>query len=295
MSDLEAIRAGRAFSAHGSHGFLEVAGRDALALLQNTITQDVASLEIGASAPSLMLTPKGRPLADMTVVRLADDAFLAICEPEVQDALAQTLRRYRLASKAAIDDVRPSTRMLEIFGELRPVVADGLAIEGPLGPAVVGNPLAIASAGEQLASRGYREISPVARELHRIEIGVPRFGRDFDESTLPAEAGLTERAIAFEKGCYIGQEPVARLHYRGHPNRRLWRLELDGPIELPATLQQDERSVGRVTSSAVLPDGRVVALGYVRREIDAAGTPLAALGAGESRTARLVGLAGARP
>jgi len=90
-------------------------------------------------------------------------------------------------------------------------------------------------------------------ELRRIEAGVPRWGRELDERVLPAEAGLDETHISFTKGCYPGQEPVARLHYRGHVNRKLRVVELD-----------DDATVERVTSTARRPDGTVVALAYVR-------------------------------
>ena len=90
-------------------------------------------------------------------------------------------------------------------------------------------------------------------ELRRIEAGVPRWGHELDDRVLPAEAGLDETHVSFTKGCYPGQEPIARLHYRGHVNRKLQVVELD-----------DETSVERVTSSARRPDGSVVALAYVR-------------------------------
>ena len=106
-------------------------------------------------------------------------------------------------------------------------------------------------------------------ELLRILAGTPRFGREIDERVLPAEAGLTERAISFTKGCYPGQEPVARLHYRGHANRALRVFELDGD-EVPgydADVLHAGKAVGRVTSAARRPVGGVVALAYIRVEV----------------------------
>jgi folate-binding protein YgfZ len=125
---------------------------------------------------------------------------------------------------------------------------------------------------------------------------VPRFGVDFDGSNLPAEAGVVERAVSFTKGCYIGQEPIVRLAHRGHANRELRRLRLDEPVELPATLLDGEREVGRVTSTASLPEGGAAALGYVRRAVED-GAPLVALGArGERVVARDAGrVAAGRP
>jgi folate-binding protein YgfZ len=105
-------------------------------------------------------------------------------------------------------------------------------------------------------------------EWLRVRAGTPRAGREIDDRVLPAEAGLTERAVSFTKGCYPGQEPVARLHYRGHANRGLRVLELDTEDvpEADAELLYDGRAVGRITSSAKR-NGVVIALGYVRREV----------------------------
>jgi folate-binding protein YgfZ len=104
-------------------------------------------------------------------------------------------------------------------------------------------------------------------ELRRIEAGVPRWEREIDDRILPAEAGLDETHVSFSKGCYPGQEPVARLHFRGHPNRALRVLELEELPEHDASLLHDGREVGRVTSAARREDGTVVAVAYVRTEV----------------------------
>jgi tRNA-modifying protein YgfZ len=104
-------------------------------------------------------------------------------------------------------------------------------------------------------------------EVRRIESGVPRWEHEIDDRILPAEAGLDETHVSFSKGCYPGQEPVARLHYRGHPNRGLRVVELDEVPEQNAALLHDEREVGRVTSAAQRADGSVVGLAYVRTEV----------------------------
>ena len=109
-----------------------------------------------------------------------------------------------------------------------------------------------------------------AYDVLRIEAGMPRFGAEIDEQVMPAEAGVVDRAVSFTKGCYIGQEPVARLHYRGHANRGLRSILLDGTLpEAGATVEVDGREVGRITSAAESPTiGRAVALAIVRREVD---------------------------
>src|SRR5437764_777092 len=104
-------------------------------------------------------------------------------------------------------------------------------------------------------------------ELRRVAAGVPRWGRELDDRVLPAEAGLEETHISFSKGCYPGQEPVARLHYRGHPNRALRVLRLDEVPDYDAELVHEGKVVGRVTSAVRTGDGSVLALGYVRVEV----------------------------
>ena len=110
-------------------------------------------------------------------------------------------------------------------------------------------------------------IGAETRETLRIERGLPRFGIDFDDSNLPAEAGVVERAISFTKGCYIGQEPIVRLRTAATPTASCAGCSWPSSPALPATLHEGEREVGRITSSAGLPEGGAAALGYVRRAV----------------------------
>ena len=184
------------------------------------------------------------------------------------------LRRYRLASRAEIAPVTGELSLLE-----RPLAAPGEGWHaGPLGALLLADPEAAQAAWDAALADGAVPIGAETRETLRIEQGLPRFGVDFDGSNLPAEAGVVERAISFTKGCYIGQEPIVRLAHRGHANRELRRLRLAASPELPATLLDGERDVGRVTSSAGLPEGGAAALGYVRRAV-ADGAALVALDA----------------
>jgi folate-binding protein YgfZ len=132
--------------------------------------------------------------------------------------------------------------------------ATGFPTDWPGAHEAVDANLAVTLTGEEL-------------ELRRIEDGVPRWEHELDDRILPAEAGLDRTHISFSKGCYPGQEPVARLHFRGHPNRGLRVLELDELPEYDAPLLHEGREVGRVTSAARRPDGTVVALAYVRTEV----------------------------
>lgn len=138
---------------------------------------------------------------------------------------------------------------------------------------------------EALLDAGAIEAGQEAAEILRVEAGIPRFGAEMGPDTMPAEAGIVERAVSFEKGCYIGQEPVARLHYRGRPNRRLRGLELSAPAEAGTSLRLGEKEVGRIGSACVSPARGPIALAIVRREAE----PGAELAVGEDGvTARVI-------
>jgi aminomethyltransferase len=267
-----AARDGSAVADRSARGFLRVHGRDAAKLLQSIVTNDVEALGEGESAFAFLLTPRGRPLADLRVVRTGADAFLLDCEAPAHDVVALALRRYRLAAQAQIEDAREAVAAVAVFGVEDLPGEDGLVrVPSLLGVDLVGDAPAVRAAWDRLVAGGARPIGAEAYEALRVVAGVPRLGWEIDESVLPAETGLVERAVSFTKGCYIGQEPVARLHYRGHANRTLRRLVLDDGAapDLPASVATAGKDVGRVTSAVVPPDasGAPVALAYVRREV----------------------------
>ena len=119
-----------------------------------------------------------------------------------------------------------------------------------------------------LVAAGAVETGEAAAEVVRVEHGRPRYGVDLDDSVIPQEAGLNERAVSFTKGCYVGQETVARLFYRGKPNRHLRGLKLSAPVEPGTTLVLGEKEVGRVTSAVVSPVHGPIALAIVRRQAE---------------------------
>lgn len=226
--------------------FLRVAGPDAADYLERMLTNEVEALGVGESCEALLLTPKGRVIAPMRVVRRADADFLLLTEPESAGQLSAELQRMRFAAKVEIEPEEHRSYLL--LGD----------VNGGVPNADYGIP-----AGEILdADRpALPELSEEELEALRIGAGKPRFGREVDGSILPAEAGLDETHISFTKGCFPGQEPVARLHYRGHPNRRLRVLEVDA-AEPGTELVWEGKVVGRVTSA--VPG---LALGYVRSEV----------------------------
>jgi folate-binding protein YgfZ len=221
------------------------------------VSNDVEALAAGEACEALLLTPKARIVAPLTVLRRGEDDFLLLTEPELGDRVASVLLRGRFAARAEIaPEAHESTLVL---GEGRP---PGAVPNGDYGvPAYELLDAPPPSGSEEIATEELERLRIVAR--------TPRWGRELDDRVLPAEAGLEERAISFTKGCYPGQEPVARLHYRGHPNRGLRVLSLEG-AELPlydAELQLDGKAVGRVTSAVPDGGGGVLALAYVRREV----------------------------
>ena len=227
--------------------FVRVAGPDACDYLQRMVSNDVEALAPGEACPALLLTAKARVIAPLVVLRRADEDFLLLTEPGLGDVVRTQLTRMRLRAQCEIE--REEHESVLVFGG-----AEGFATDWP-------------GAREALDSGLEPTLAAAELELRRIESRVPRWEREIDDRILPAEAGLDATHVSFSKGCYPGQEPVARLHFRGHPNRGLRVLELDELPEYDAPLLHEGREVGRVTSAARREDGRVVVLAYVRTEV----------------------------
>jgi folate-binding protein YgfZ len=228
-------------------GFVAVRGPDAASYLQAMVSNDVEALGIGDACEALLLTPKARVIAPLVVLRRGVDDFLLLTEDGLGDAVRVALVRSRFAAKCAIEP--EAHDVVVVLGDASGIPTSDYGVE----------------AYEVLDQALEPTVDEDELELLRIRAGTPRFGREIDDRVLPAEAGLDARAIDFEKGCYPGQEPIARQHYRGRVNRMLRLLELDG-AELPeydAEVAHEGKVVGRITSAA--RDGAVVAaLGYVR-------------------------------
>jgi tRNA-modifying protein YgfZ len=212
--------------------FLRVAGPDAADYLQRMVSNDVEALVVGEACDALLLTAKARVIAPLRVLRRGEEDFLVLTEPELGDTVRTQLLRTRFAAKVEVEPEEHES-WLVLGGE---EVLD----DRPAGDEV-----------------GEEEL-----ERWRIEAGIPRWGREIDEQILPAEAGLDETHISFSKGCYPGQEPIARQRYRGKVNRKLRVLDVEGDATPGTELVLDGKTVGRITSA--VPG---VALGYVRVEV----------------------------
>ncbi|MGH3072098.1 MAG: YgfZ/GcvT domain-containing protein [Gaiellaceae bacterium] len=227
--------------------FVGVSGRDAESYLDRMLSNDVAALGPGESCQALLLTAKGRVIAPLVVLRRGHEDFLLLTEPDLGERVRAELLRSRFAAKAQIEAEEHTSHV--VFG------GDGVATSD------YGEP-----AAEVLDASLEPNVSPEELELLRIRAGTAAWGKEIDDRVLPAEAGLSERAISFTKGCYPGQEPIARLHYRGHANRSLRVLALPDVPEPETEIVYEGKSVGRITSAASAGNG-AVALGYVRREV----------------------------
>ena len=222
--------------------YVRVQGPDAVAYLNRMLTNDVPA---EGSADALLLTPKARVVAPVLVWRRGEDDVLLLTEPELGDELRAQLARMRFAAKCEI--------ALEEHASL--------VVLGGRGDGIPNRDYGV-EAVEVLDAPLEATVSDAELERLRIEAATPRFGRELDDRVLPAEAGLDERAISFSKGCFPGQEPVARQRYRGKVNRRLRVLEVEGAPEPETPVVHGEKEVGRITSAV---EG--LALAYVRSEV----------------------------
>jgi folate-binding protein YgfZ len=223
--------------------FVRVSGLDAEDYLQRMVSNDVEALAVGDVCDALLLTPKARVIATLRIWRRGEDEFLLLTEPELGDAVVAELRRMRFAAKCEIEPEQHTSTI--VFGGGEGIPTDEY-----------GEP-----AREVLDADLEPTLAEADLERLRIEAGTPRYGHELDDRVLPAEAGLDQTHISFTKGCYPGQEPIARLHYRGHVNRRL--RVLDAETTAPGDeLIHEGKVVGRVTSAV---PGR--ALAYVRAEV----------------------------
>jgi len=254
-----------------------VTGPDAASYLERILSNEVETLELGESCEALLLTPKARVIAPMVVWRRAADDFLLLTEPELAETLHRELVRSRFAAKAQV----------ELEEHLSTLV---LGEDAPAG-AILNRDYGV-PAYELVDEEPPVGATATAEELERLRIlaRTPRVGKELDDRVLPAEAGLDERAVSFGKGCYPGQEPVARLHYRGHPNRTLRVLHFEEEPAADGELTYEGKAVGRVTSATRDLDSGFLALAYVRREVPADAELIEG-----SRTSRQLDFAPSRP
>jgi folate-binding protein YgfZ len=220
--------------------YVRVKGPEAADFLQRMVSNDVLAEPV---CEALLLTPKARVIAPLLVWRRDEDDFLLLTEPELGETVRAHLTRMRIATRCEIELEEHTSTV--VLGD-----APGIPIRDYGVPAV-----------EMLDAPG--EAAPADEELERLRIlsRTPRWGSEIDDTVLPAEAGLDERAVSFTKGCYPGQEPIARLHFRGHANRALRVLEVESASP-GDEVRLGDKAVGRITSAVT-----GLALAYVRAEV----------------------------
>jgi folate-binding protein YgfZ len=272
-------------------GKLALTGSGAKEFLAGQTTNDIEALSPGSGCYAAFLTPKGKMLGDLRVLALGDELFLDTERVALQ-ALFDMIRRFKIGFDVELHKRTIECSMLSLIGPqaTRIIGAKGLPdtehanaraeIEGvasvlvrtDAGVDVICDAADRATVSEALLNAGAQPVSNEAAEIIRVEHGRPRYGIDLDDTVIPQEAGLNERAVSFTKGCYVGQETVARLHYKGKPNRHLRGLRLSAPAEPGAELRLGERSVGRLSSSVLSPRHGPIGQALVRREAEPGAT-----------------------
>jgi folate-binding protein YgfZ len=305
-------------------GLIVVSGKDRASYLQGLLTNDIVALQAGHGCYSAYLTPQGRMIADLHVYELGD-VILLVLPLQVKDTVLARLDQFIFAEDVQLGDVTGTFGMVSLVGresvrvlagtiKVDPSQLEALAEHGNRRLDIDGETVIVLRAGDagvpgfhvlappdrvQALVEGFRAegavaIDPETVDLLRIEGGVPLFGRDMDEETIPLEAGIEQQAISFSKGCYVGQEVIIRVLHRGHGRvaRRLVGILFDDGVEQPPgageTLAVDGREVGSITSAALSPArGRAIALGYVKRDFAAPGTVVVAASGARGEVAGL--------
>jgi folate-binding protein YgfZ len=301
----DAARTGAVVYERGARGLVALEGRDVVLFLHGILTNDILALQPGQACYAAYLTPQGRMIADMEVLRTEGGALIDV-EPEVRETLVQRFDQSIFTEDVHIVDRSSELASLGVYG---PSAGAALQQAGILGTAglpgqndhvsltiaaseviVLGtqragvtgvhlfaaDPIA-ADLRTRLRRAGTIELGALAAESLRIEAGVPRFGTDMTSETIPLEAGIEDRAISMTKGCYVGQEVIVRILHRGHGRvaRRLvgFRMPAD-PAPAGTVLVSAEKPVGHLTSSVRSPRFGAIGLGYVQRDFTEPGTQL---------------------
>ena len=283
MDSYAAMTQGAALVDRSESGKLALTGPQAKAFLNGQVSNEIEALEPGTGCYAALLTPKGKMLADLRVLDTGDELLL-LCERSALQALFDALRRFNVGFDAELHKRTLERGLLSLIGPKAPLgglspdsrehdnVADEIGgapvrlVRTDVGLDVICDSEDTERVKAALIDAGAIEIDEAAADILRVERGRPRYGVDLDDSVIPQEAGLNDRAVSFTKGCYVGQETVARLHWRGKPNRHLRGLRLGEQVQPGTELRLGEREVGRITSIASSPRFGDVGLALVRRE-----------------------------
>jgi folate-binding protein YgfZ len=272
-------------------GKLALSGAQAKEFLQGQISNDVESLSPGQGCYAAFLTPKGKMLGDVRVLDTGDELLLDTERVALQE-LFNMIRRFSLGYDAELHKRTLERGLVSLIGPSSEEVAgiggvdaaehshvvgrvddiEVRAIRTDVGLDLLCDSAETAALVSALASAGAVPVAEEVAEVVRVEHGRPRYGVDLDDTVIPQEAGLNDRAVSFTKGCYVGQETVARLFYRGKPNRHLRGLRLARPASPGDQIVLGEKTVGNISSVAQSPELGSIALALVRREAEPGAT-----------------------
>ncbi|HKQ51426.1 MAG TPA: aminomethyltransferase family protein [Pyrinomonadaceae bacterium] len=306
-AEYEIVRGGGAgLSDLSARGRIEVGGSEAVQFLNGLVTNDVKALEEGAWMNAAFPNVQGRLISPARVLRLGPDRFLFDTEAVTRERVLKTLERFTLAGDFRVSDTTAETALVTVQGAsaaevLRATLGadaastahgrvhvaslrDGheLYVIRATHTAEDGFDLIVGADGaallwDALTASGARPVGQEALDVLRVEAGLARYGLDVDETNVVLEAAPDD-AVSFTKGCYVGQEIIARIHWRGHVAKRLAGLAFDGREEVvrdDKLVTADGQAVGRLTSVTFSPAlGRTIALGYVKYDYLAPGTEL---------------------
>ncbi|HKH15247.1 MAG TPA: glycine cleavage T C-terminal barrel domain-containing protein [Solirubrobacterales bacterium] len=282
-----AMKEGAGVLDRSSRAKFVVRGSDGAEFLQGQLTNDIEALEPDAGCYSALLDRKGHMQADMRVLRLNTGDLWLDTEPEVAGTVERHLRMYSVGREVEIEDASGDWSIVSVVGpgaveaagsppvapehSQRHYEREGveiLAVATDLGLDLIVRAEQSVELQELLARSEAVGVSEAAAEILRVEAGRPRFGREMTTATIPQEADIDGRAVSFTKGCYIGQETVARLHYKGKPNRHLRGLRLEAPADAGDAIRLGEREVGSVGTTVLSPAHGQIALAVIRREAE---------------------------
>lgn len=284
INQVRAMNEGAGVCVLSNWAVITISGPDRKTFLHGMVTNEVNTLAPGQSNYALMLNAKGKILADLWVYMREDDICLVVRD-SLGDVAAATLNKFLIMEDAEITDRTQDHSVLTVQGPNAEACVSGMdcikisaSLTGLPGFLLVCPKDEAKSVNDAVLHSGASVVEPEVLESMRIDAGVPIVGRELNDSVIPQEAGL-HHAISFEKGCYIGQEVVARLHFRGHVNRELTRfiLECDEAPDEVAVIHHDGKEVGKITSACRnIDENQIVGLGYLRSALRKAGEKYAA-------------------
>jgi tRNA-modifying protein YgfZ len=276
-SDYELVTEGVGLVDRSDRAKFLVRGGEAADFLQGQVSNDVEALKPGSGCYATVLSHKGKLRTDLRILR-GGDWFWLDTEAIGHAVLEHMLRTKSLGRDVQYEDVTESRALLSLVGpaarerlDAAPPEEENAFVTGEHGIYVT-TLFGVDVVGEPGVQLGIEPVSDEAAECVRIEAGRPRLGYDMDAETMPQEAGINDRAVSFTKGCYVGQETVARLHYKGKPNRHLRGLRLSEPAERGAEILLGGKAVGRIGSTCVSPRLGPIALALLRREAEPGAT-----------------------